>query len=180
MTTATKEQIEMMEPDWTKGLDENFEQLKSSALAALKAAEERAEKAEALAYAPGRWKCAKCDFTLQQANLNAATGSVTARDQAGDKCPNCASPLWRISWKAEAEENMEMAEQQWLRAKMAEAERDTLRARVAELERALEQSRTEYEQMTWGEDSEYRDAGDRVQKIIDAALAKKEPSNEQA
>lgn len=102
---------------------------------ALSAAERRAEAAEALAYASGRWKCAKCDFTLLQANLNTATGTVTARDQAGDKCPNCASPLWRVSWRTEAEENMEIAEQQWLRAKVAETERDALRARVAELER---------------------------------------------
>ena len=45
--TLTPEQIEAMEPDWTKGLDENFERLKAAALEALEAAERRAGEAEA-------------------------------------------------------------------------------------------------------------------------------------
>jgi predicted NUDIX family phosphoesterase len=44
--TLTPEQIEAMEPDWTKGLDENFERLKAAALDALAAAERRAGEAE--------------------------------------------------------------------------------------------------------------------------------------
>src|SRR5690242_19404375 len=55
------------------------------------------ETLERLVYVPGLWRCAKCDFTLVQANLNAGDGSVTARDQPGDKCPNCHSPLWRVT-----------------------------------------------------------------------------------
>ena len=50
-----------------------------------------------LVYVPGLWRCAKCKFQLIQANLNAGDGSVTARDQAGDKCPNCDAPLWRVT-----------------------------------------------------------------------------------
>ncbi len=50
-----------------------------------------------LVYVPGLWRCAKCQFQLIQANLNAGDGSVTARDQVGDKCPNCDVPLWRVT-----------------------------------------------------------------------------------
>lgn len=61
--------------------------------------EARAETArlEKLVYVPGLWRCPKCEFQLVQANLNAGDGSVTARDQPGDKCPNCNSPLWRVT-----------------------------------------------------------------------------------
>ncbi|WP_445222224.1 hypothetical protein ACKWRH_21450 [Bradyrhizobium sp. Pa8] len=58
-------------------------------------------------YVPGQWRCPKCSFTLNQFNLNASDGSVTTRDEAGDKCPNCNSPLWRMTWRQDA---MEMAE----------------------------------------------------------------------
>jgi hypothetical protein len=50
-----------------------------------------------LVYVPGHWRCAKCNFRLVQSNLYAATGTVGPRDEPGDKCPNCASPLWRVS-----------------------------------------------------------------------------------
>jgi hypothetical protein len=62
-----------------------------------------------------------------QANLNANTGTVTARDEPGDKCPNCNSPLWRVTWKDEAHENLTLGEQQVARAVAAEAERDAAR-----------------------------------------------------
>jgi rubrerythrin len=74
------------------------------------AAEDRVRALEALVYAPGRWRCAKCKFTLLQSNLNANTGTVTSRDAPGDKCPNCDAPLWRVSWKQEAEDNLDIAE----------------------------------------------------------------------
>lgn len=53
-------------------------------------------------YVPGTWRCAKCNFFLNQRNLNANDGSVTARDQPGEPCPNCNVPLWRVTWKEEA------------------------------------------------------------------------------
>ena len=103
-------------------------------ISALDAAIERAEKAEALVYVPGFWKCAKCNFVLQQSNLNAHDGTVTPRDEPGDRCPNCASPLWRVSWKEEAADRLATVGRFFddltsLRARVAEyeTERDTLR-----------------------------------------------------
>lgn len=71
-------------------------------------------------FVPGAWRCPKCNFRLLQSNLNAADGTVTARDTPGDKCPNCDGPLWRISWKDEAQENLSLAENQLERALAAE------------------------------------------------------------
>lgn len=70
-----------------------------------------------LIYVPGVWCCPKCQFTLVQSNLNAADGSVTARDTPGDKCPNCDSPLWRVSWQQQAKEMGERAEAEVLRSR---------------------------------------------------------------
>jgi hypothetical protein len=50
-------------------------------------------------YVPGTWYCAKCGFVLVQSNLNSADGTVTARDEPGDKCPNDGAPLWRQTWE---------------------------------------------------------------------------------
>lgn len=61
----------------------------------------RAERAEKLIHVPGVWRCPKCPFRLVQANLNMADGTVTARDEAGDKCPNCNGPMWRVSERDE-------------------------------------------------------------------------------
>ncbi len=61
-------------------------------------------------YVPGVWRCAKCNFTLLQSNLNASNGTVTARDEPGAKCPNDGAPMWRTSWKDYATEQAEMAE----------------------------------------------------------------------
>lgn len=95
------------------------------------------ERLGGLVYAPGRWKCVKCDFTLLQSSLNAATGNVTARHEAGGVCPNCNSPLWRVSWKAEAQENQTISETQFDRAMAAEAERDAAIARAEKAEAAI-------------------------------------------
>lgn len=50
----TDEELEAMEIDWTQGVAENFERVKSAALAALDAANKRADEAEA------RRKCYEC------------------------------------------------------------------------------------------------------------------------
>lgn len=78
------------------------------------------EHLKALVYVPGVWRCAKCDFRLIQSNLNANTGTVTARDTPGDKCPNCQSPLWRVTERQERIEAMELAETGFVRAGKAE------------------------------------------------------------
>lgn len=72
--------------------------------------------AHPMIYVPGTWCCPKCNFVLVQSNLNAADGTVTARDEPGDKCPNCDSPLWRVSWKDQAKELGARAEQEILRS----------------------------------------------------------------
>lgn len=55
------------------------------------------ETLRAMVYVPGLWRCPKCEFQSLQSNLNASDGSITVRDQPGDKCPNCDVPLWRVS-----------------------------------------------------------------------------------
>lgn len=55
-------------------------------------------------YVPGQWRCPKCSFTLYQRTLNAKDGTVTARDTPGEPCPNCATPLWRMTWQQNCEE----------------------------------------------------------------------------
>ena len=74
---------------------------------------------------PGQWVCAKCKFTLQQMVMSAGDGSVTAQDKPGEPCPNCASPLWRTTWKQEASEMQERAIEQM------ERERDEARKHAA-------------------------------------------------
>lgn len=66
-------------------------------------------------HVPGVWRCAKCQFRLIQSNLNAGDGSVTARDEAGEACPNCAVPLWRVTWREEAEDCLRDEETVWER-----------------------------------------------------------------
>lgn len=75
---------------------------------------------EPLVHVPGVWRCAKCDFRLIQSNLNASDGTATARDTPGDKCPNCHSPLWRVTERQERIEAMELAETGFTRAGKAE------------------------------------------------------------
>lgn len=87
-------------------------------------------------YVPGVWCCAKCQFTLMQSNLNAADGSVTARDQPGDKCPNCDVPLWRVTWQQQAKEMGERAEQEILRFRKAEEVIRALEAQINKPETA--------------------------------------------
>lgn len=52
---------------------------------------------EALVYVPGLWKCSKCQFSLVQRTLCAATGGVYVNDKEGETCPNCGTTLERIT-----------------------------------------------------------------------------------
>lgn len=48
-------------------------------------------------FVPGEWRCPKCAFRLSQFTLFAESGGVGRRDDPGEKCPNCTTPLWRVS-----------------------------------------------------------------------------------
>lgn len=109
---------------------------------------------DATTYVPGVWKCARCDFRLVQTNLNGADGTVSARDKPGDKCPNCGTPLWRVSWKEEANEALAIAENQMERAKAAEAEAASLRHKLALAQAVIEPFAGQYHRVTaqeWNE-----------------------------
>ena len=73
-----------------------------------------------LIYVPGAWRCAKCEFRLIQSNLNALDGTVTARDEPGDRCPNDGSPLWRVTYRDDVADAYGRWEEQVNRATAAE------------------------------------------------------------
>lgn len=77
-----------------------------------------------LVYVPGLWFCPKCKFELLQSNLNCSDGTVTARDQAGDKCPNCDTPLWRVSERQRHHDVMVTCERFFDEKQAAIADRD--------------------------------------------------------
>lgn len=79
-------------------------------------------------HVPGMWRCSRCGFVLCQSNLNAQDGTITARDQPGDRCPNCDVTLWRLSWRQHATDMAKVAEDAIDRAAKAEAELQKLRA----------------------------------------------------
>lgn len=70
-------------------------------------------------HVPGVWRCAKCSFRLIQSNLNARDGTVTAQDEAGERCPNCGVSLWRVTWREEAEDCLRNEETVWERGREA-------------------------------------------------------------
>jgi rubrerythrin len=108
-----------------------------TALAAEKRAREEALAENArlarLVYVPGQWRCAKCKFTLIQANLNANDGTVTARDQPGDKCPNCDSPLWRVTERDAGNEMIDRAVEAFEAKRAAETHSAALARALEEL-----------------------------------------------
>lgn len=57
---------------------------------------------DAKIYVPGQWYCAKCDFRLFKSNMDAETGIVEPSTGPSEPCPNCSSPLWRVSWEQHA------------------------------------------------------------------------------
>jgi hypothetical protein len=86
---------------------------------------------EKLVYVPGLWRCAKCEFSLLQSNLNARDGSVTVRDEPGDRCPNCQSPLWRVTERRAGNDLADRLEAELERRRLAEA---ALRATMSVLQ----------------------------------------------
>lgn len=79
------------------------------------------EALERQVYVPGLWRCPKCEFRLCQATLYAATGTVGARDEPGDKCPHCNGPLWRVSERQAGNERGKRCKQELERAWMLDA-----------------------------------------------------------
>lgn len=55
------------------------------------------DRLEKLVYVPGLWQCAKCTFQLLQGTIHANSGAITPRDQTGEICPRCETPLWRVT-----------------------------------------------------------------------------------
>jgi len=80
----------------------------------------RINELEKLVYVPGLRKCPKCNFQLVQASLNANDGSVTSLDKPGEKCPNCDSPLWRVTERQAGNDMFDRCEEQMNRAVAAE------------------------------------------------------------
>lgn len=80
---------------------------------------------------PGVLHCAKCGFRLNKVTLNASDGNAYANNEP-DTCPNCNVPMWRVSWKDEAEYAYKVCESQLDRALKAEATIAQLKNRPTE------------------------------------------------
>lgn len=65
---------------------------------------------------PGVWRCAKCSFQLHSMTMNMAQGTIGAKDEPGEKCPNDGSPMWRVTWK-EAYNTLYDENAEWIVAK---------------------------------------------------------------
>lgn len=60
------------------------------------------EVTKEVVYVPGQWQCDACSFSLYQRTLNAADGTVSARDTQPEPCPNCNTMLRRVTWQERA------------------------------------------------------------------------------
>lgn len=103
----------------------------SSVSAELAEAHATIARLDSLVYVPGLWKCPKCKFGLCQMTLHANSGAVSARDDPGETCPNCRTPLWRVT---ERDGGNEAAH----RCGEAIKEAATLRETIASMRRAAE------------------------------------------
>jgi hypothetical protein len=99
-------------------------------------------------YVPGRWRCPKCNFGLSQFKLRASDGAIGVSDTPGEKCPNCDTPLWRVTEREAGDELAERCQEQMLRATKAEA--DLAEAREA-LAPFVEEFRARGESRDWNE-----------------------------
>ena len=97
----TAEELESMKVNWTQGVAENFERVKSAALAALEAANRRADEAEARrkCYECGSemTACAQCNPELVSADLTALRARVAELEAGG-----CARDQGTTQYCAEA------------------------------------------------------------------------------
>lgn len=88
-------------------------------------------------YVPGRWRCPKCNFGLSQFKIRASDGAIGASDTPGEKCPNCDTPLWRVTEREAGDELGERAQEYLQRAVAAEALLVAAREALAEAGEAL-------------------------------------------
>ncbi|WP_226018431.1 hypothetical protein [Novosphingobium sp. FKTRR1] len=81
----------------------------------------------AIATVPGVLRCPRCSFRLVKMTL---TPSGAFANPEPDDCPNCASPLWRVTWEDEAKDAYKVAESQMDRALAAERHAETLHGQL--------------------------------------------------
>jgi hypothetical protein len=135
MTSASEDEVERVDADVMIGdfiarWDEAADGVCMDADTAQALAREFKRMRE-LIYLPGVWRCAKCNFRLIQSNLNALDGTITARDEPGEKCRNDGSPMWRVTYRDDIAEAYDRWEEQVNRAVEAERKLAALRARAA-------------------------------------------------
>ena len=121
--------------DWRSRTDHAIEQLDELAAGAtpasriealrdhLSAAAARIVELEAKAFAPGVWRCAKCQLKLIAQTLGV---SGAAGDTAPQPCPNHCGPMWRVSWADEARGAIDAYDREFDAHKAAVADRDEL------------------------------------------------------
>jgi len=85
------------------------------------------KRLEGLVYVPGMWACPKCKFSLVSASMNSLTGQVSANNEPGHKCPNCKTPLWRVTERDAGNQMVDRAEQAFAELQQAKAEHAQLR-----------------------------------------------------
>lgn len=98
-----------IERDLTPAPDPRDTEL-STLRALLAAKDAEIARLEKLVYVPGMRKCPKCAFVLISSTLNTGDGSITARDAVGEPCPNCGTPLWRVSERDAGNEMIDRAD----------------------------------------------------------------------
>lgn len=94
--------------------------------------ERRVDELERLVYVPGLWRCPRCAFNLMRTTLNVSTGRASADDTCGEKCPNCQSPLWRVTERDAGNELVERLHRLQLKLTPAEIQSGHDRVRWAE------------------------------------------------
>jgi BMFP domain-containing protein YqiC len=104
----TVEKLEAIEIDWTQGVAENFERVKSAALSALDAANRRADEAEARMYSSQRIAiAAEAEIDTLRARVAALEAGGCARDQGTTQY--CAEAVALQKRVAELEGALEQA-----------------------------------------------------------------------
>lgn len=110
-----------------RGLPTNYKADNETLRSRVGELEKERDKLAALVYVPGLWRCAKCEFKLMQSTLYAQSGTVGPRDDPGEKCPNCNSPLWRVSERDAGNETVDRCEAELKRANTLQSDLEQMR-----------------------------------------------------